>query len=128
MKLPPAVVVHGAAHVRLALAAGQPALLISAPGAAGYAGVLWWRCLIDGQGAPYDALDCEGQPGRALEALANGCRIIVLPPCPASAEVQARAGAALVLEARPPALDLAEPGAARLLGAWLRGDSATRIS
>ena len=127
MKLPPAVVVHGAAHVKLALTAGRPVLLLSAPGAAGYAGVLWWRCLIDAHGAPYDALDCERQPGRALEALANGCRIVVLPPCPASAEVRARAANALVLEARPPALDLAQPGAARLLEAWLADDSAPRI-
>lgn len=125
--LPPAVTVHGAAHARTALAPGLPVLLLSAPGAAAFAGAGWWRALVRTALGPRhepDALDCADQPGRALEALHAGCPIVVLLPCPASASVAARAPGALVLPARPPALDLATPHAERRLDAWLRGDSA----
>jgi hypothetical protein len=128
MILPRAVAIHGLAHAKAALAPGRPVLLLSAPGAAGFAGAGWWRALIaaalDG-GAPGlgpDALDCGNQPGRALEALAAGCRIIILRPCPAFAAVAGRAASAIVLPERPPALDLAQPGALRQLDAWLQGD------
>ncbi len=123
-ELPPAVVVHGLAQARAALAPGMPVLLLSGPGAAGYAGAGWWRAMVDlalqGRHEP-DALDCSDQAGRALEALAVGCRIVVLLPCPAFAAVVERAAGALVLPARPPALDLGEPAAARRLMGWLSG-------
>ena len=122
MILPPAVVVHGAANARDALAPGRPVLLLSAPGAAAYLGALWWRALIAAVHAPLDALDCADQPGRALEALAAGCRIVVLLPCPAFPDVAARAQGALVLSARPPSLDLGQRGAARHIHAWLAQD------
>ena len=122
--LPPAVVVHGLAHARAALEPGLPVLLLSGPGAAGYAGAGWWRAMIDlaldGRHQP-DALDCSDQAGRALEALSVGCRILVLLPCPALPAIMERAAGALVLQVRPPALDLARPGAAWHLPAWLRG-------
>lgn len=118
----PAVVVHGAGQARAALAPGRPVLLLSAFGAAGYLGALWWRSLMAHVGAPCDALDCADQPGRALEALAAGCRIVILHPCPALPSVAARAHGALILSARPPSLDLAHPGAARRLHAWLAQD------
>ncbi len=103
-------------------------LLLSGPGAAGYAGAGWWRAMVDlaqggaleGQIQP-DALDCSDQAGRALEALAVGCRILVLLPCPAFPAVVERAAGALVLPSRPPALDLGQPGAARHLLGWLHG-------
>ena len=129
MALPPAVVVHGLPHARAALRPGRPVLLLSGPGAAGYAGAGWWRALIrlalDGHAPQPDALDCGDQAGRALEALAVGCRMIVLHPCPALPAVMERAAGAVVLTARPPALDLADcwgdRATARRLDAWLRG-------
>ena len=78
-----------------------------------------------GAGGNPDILDCGDAPGRAMEALRAGCRLLVLDPAvPAWSLVAARAatvGAALLIE-RPPALDLAKPGAQRRLQAWLEGD------
>ena len=123
MKLPPAVVVHGLPHLRQALALGQPVTLLSAPGAALYAGCGWWRGLMSlGAGANPDVLDCGDAAGRALEALRAGCRLLVLDPAlPSWPLVSARAAAhgAWLLPARPPALDLAQPGAHRRLQQWL---------
>ncbi|MBV9748152.1 MAG: hypothetical protein JO157_05000 [Acetobacteraceae bacterium] len=137
MVLPPAVVVHGLADARLALAAGRPLTLLSAPGAAGYAGCGWWRAVIAAahaetpgvspEGEPGriwapDVLDCLNQTGRAIEALRYGLRrLVLLPGAPARDDVAARAEVlgATLLDARPPALDLARPGAARHLEAWL---------
>ena len=120
--LPPAVVVHGLAQARAALAPGLPVLLLSAPGAASYAGAGWWRATVaaalEGRNEP-DALDCADLPGRALEALAIGCRIVVLHRGPAFPAIVERAAGALVLPVRPPALDLARHGASRALTRWL---------
>lgn len=128
MVLPPAVVVHGLGDARRALAPGRPVTLLSAPGAAGYAGCGWWRALVEaaraespGAEAP-DVLDCLDLTGRAVEALGYGLRrLVLLPGAPARDDVAARAallGAAL-LDARPPALDLARPGASRRIETWL---------
>lgn len=127
--LPPAVVVHSLADARAALRPGRPVLLLSAPGAASYAGCGWWRALIDravaeaaGACEAPDMLDCADFPGRAVEALRAGClRLVLDPAVPAFADVAARAAAlsAMVLPTRPPALDLARPGARRQLDAWL---------
>ncbi len=129
--LPRAVTVHGVGHARVALAAaeavGRSVLLLSGPGAGGYAGALWWRgvvaaALAERPGtATADALDCGDQAGRALEALAAGCGIVVLGPCPAFASVVARAGGAVVLAARPESLDLGARGSERRLAGWLGG-------
>ena len=137
MVLPQAVVVHGLADARLALAVGWPVTLLSAPGAAGYAGCGWWRAMVEAaraempgispEGAPGriwapDVLDCLDQTGRAIEALRHGLRrLVLLPGAPARDDVVARAETlgALLLDVRPPALDLAQPGAARCLAAWL---------
>jgi hypothetical protein len=122
MTLPPAVVIHGLAHARLAMAVGRPVALLSAPAAALYAGSGWWRAVIAAAGfeGP-DVLDCADAPGRALEALSVGCRILVLRPCPAWDSVAGRAAGtgAVLLRARPAALDLGEKGAARRIAAWL---------
>jgi hypothetical protein len=122
MKLPPAVIVHGLAQARRAVAAG-PVTLLSAPGAAVYAGCGWWRAVVEASLTPGpDVLDCADAPGRAMEALRAGCRIIVLDPgVPAWGLVAARAATlgARVLAIAPPALDLAAPGAMRRLAAWL---------
>lgn len=123
MSLPPAVTVHGPEHARAALAPGLPVLLLSGPGAGCTAGAGWWRALMVLAGAGADALDCGDAPGRALEALHLGCRIVVLAPCPAWDAVRERAGGALLLPVRPASLDLGPPGAARRLHRWLQRDS-----
>ena len=128
MKLPPAVMVHGLNDALAALAPGRPVTLLSAPGAAAYAGAGWWMALVaaaaaGGAAAP-DILDCGAAPGRVLEALRAGQRLLVVRATPCVfADLAERAeslGAAL-LPCPPPALDLAEPGAARRLAAWLAG-------
>jgi len=122
MALAPAIVIHGLAHARLALGPGRPVTLLSAPGAALYAGCGWWRAVVAASGAAGpDVLDCADAAGRALEALSAGCRWLVLLPCPAWEGVAERAAAqgACLLRERPPALDLAEPGASRRIAAWL---------
>jgi hypothetical protein len=123
--LSPAVVVHGLADARAALAAGRAVTLLSAPGAALYAGCLWWRELVQASGHEGVALlDCGAAPGRALEALRLGLRGIVLevpPPAFAVVAELAAAQGALLLAAAPPALDLGVPGANRRLKSWLGG-------
>jgi len=133
--LPPAVVVHGLADAQLALGAarlaGRTVTLLSAPGAAGYAGCGWWRAMVEaaraavpGVEAP-DVLDCLDQTGRAIEALRYGLRrLVLLPGAPARDDATARAAVlgTVLLDARPPALDLAWPGAARRLGTWLAAE------
>jgi hypothetical protein len=131
MILYPAVVVHGLDQVRAALRPGLPVTLLSAPGAAVFAGCLWWRALIDAARAEFpdavltDVLDCAAAPGQAMAALRIGQRLLVLDPAsPAFAAVNAAASplGAIVLAVRPPALDLAEHGATRRLVPWLKGD------
>jgi hypothetical protein len=129
--LPPAVIVHGPGDVARALAAGRPLVLLSAPGAALYAGAGWWRALVSTahRRAPAllaaDILDCADAAGRALAALRIGQRLLVLDHAtPAHASVAAAAAVigATLLDTPPPALDLAAPAAARRLEAWLARD------
>jgi hypothetical protein len=136
MILHPAVVVHGLDHARAALRPGRAITLLSAPGAARFAGCLWWRGLIGQARAEFpgvpatDVLDCADSPGSAMAALRVGQGCLVLDPaCPAFAAVAAAAATlgAVVLPTRPPALDLAGPGAERLLAGLLRGDSASPL-
>lgn len=133
MKLPPAVVVHGLPDALAALRPGLPVTLLSSPGAASYAGALWWRALVAAARAacPHvvamDVLDCADAPGRAMAALREGQRLLVLDPgSPGFGGVRDAAAslAALVLPERPPALDLAAPDAGQHLMAWLTGQSA----
>lgn len=127
MVLPPAVVIHGLPHARAALVLGRAATLLSAPGAASYAGAAWWRALVAAARAefpaldPPDVLDCGDAPGRALEALSLGCRVVVLRPGLAFADIAERAAAqgTLLLAEPPAALDLNNRGALRRLDAWL---------
>ena len=146
MILHPAVVVHGPGHVRAVLRRDgpparpvilRPVTLLSAPGAAGFAGCLWWRELVAQARDEFpdavlnDVLDCAAAPGHAMAALRVGQRRLVLDPaCPAFAAVTAAAATlgAEVLACRPPALDLAEPGALRRLPGWLQGDSAAGLA
>ena len=130
--LPRAVTVHSLAQARAALATGQPVTLLSAPGAAGFAGIPWWRALIRESGvgfgrlAGFDMLDCGADGGAALEALRAGQRRLVLTGRFALAVAEAAASiGAEVFDCRPPSLDLGEHGAERHLLAWL-SDSASR--
>lgn len=129
-----AVVVHGLDQARAALAAaerlGVTLDLLSGPGAACYAGAAWWRAVTGAARAARpsvagrDILDCADEAGVAVEALRAGVRAVVFEGAEAQvARLAAIAGAlgAEVLPSRPPALDLAEPGAARRLAAWLAG-------
>jgi hypothetical protein len=125
MEISHAVMVHSLAHVRLALAPRRPVALLSAPGAALYAGCLWWQQLLaEAQFTNLALLDCADAPGRALEALKLGLNGIVLRGSPATfaivAEIAARQGAILLPQA-PRALDLAQHGAIRHLETWLGG-------
>jgi hypothetical protein len=126
MTLPPAVIVHGLADARAALAAGAPVTLLSAPGAALFAGCLWWRHLLAAAGPEAESaglLDCADASGAALGALRCGVtRLVLWPDAPARDAV---AGIALrqggfVLDRPPAALDLGERNAIRRLHAWLR--------
>ncbi len=123
----PCVIVHGAADLAVACAPGLGLTLLSAPGAAGTLGALWWRALVRDARRSWpsliiaDRLDCGSAPGRVLEALQCGQRHLVLAPCPAFAAlatlVAAQGGS--LLDVAPAALDLARRGAERRLAAWL---------
>ena len=124
----PAVIVHGTMDVDRACLPGLPVTLLSAPGAAIFAGPGWWLSLIRDARARHgaqiaaDILDCADAAGLALAALRLGQMSLILDPaCPAFPSV---AGAAATLGAtvqtsRPPALDLAARNADRRLESWL---------
>jgi hypothetical protein len=125
----PAVVVHGLAHARSALAIGRSVTLLSAPGATLFAGCGWWRAVIERArdehpGVPVgDILDCADAPGLALGALRIGQRRLVLSPSSPGWQSVAAIAASLggeVLTSRPPALDMADRNAARRLHDWLQ--------
>lgn len=120
--LPPAVTIHSLEHARAVLAFGRPVTLLSAPAAACFAGPGWWRAMIAASETTQpDLLDCADAPGRALEAVACGCRHIILSCCPAWPSVAERAAAAgcVLLSERPDALDMADPATPRRIAAWL---------
>jgi hypothetical protein len=111
------VTVHGLAGARAALAAAGPGglLLLSAPGAGGFAGAAWFLGVVRAAAAAHPgvahhaALDCADAPGTALAALRAGLGLVVLDgACPGFAAVAAAAmeAGAQVLPARPPSLDL----------------------
>ena len=137
MELFPAVVIHGLDDARRALAPALPLVLLSAPGAAGYAGCGFWRELViaarelpSGDCVRDDALDCGDAPGYALASFRIGQQTIVFDGCaPGFCAVEAAAAevGATVLTARPPALDMRLRNADRRLLAWLRGDSGTPL-
>lgn len=129
IELPPAVIVHSLACAKAALAPGRPVTLLSAPGAAQFAGCLWWRELLAAAGFSGPALlDCAAAPGRALEALHLGLYrgrggVVLRAPAPAFSLIAQLAAAqgALALPLAPPALDLRLNGATRRLDSWLAG-------
>ena len=134
----PAVIVHGLAEARAALGPGLPVTLLSAPGAAMFAGCLWWREVVALARASHrdtpmiDILDCADASGLAMGALRSGvCRLVLWLDAPGWAAVAAVAEGmgGFVLSRAPEALDLGQRGAMRHLGDWLRrGDSAGVVS
>ena len=80
------VIVHGIEEARIALAAaqalGRPLILASAPAAAGYAGILWFRELLrrareEAPGVEVTGLlDCGDKPGLVLGALDQGLELL----------------------------------------------------
>jgi hypothetical protein len=133
----PAVVVHGLAHARQALAIGRSVTLLSAPGAALFAGCGWWRAVIERARGEHpgvsmdDILDCADAPGLALGALRIGQRRLVLSPTSSGWQSVAAIAASLggeVLTSRPPALDMADRNAARRLHDWLQVRTTQRDS
>ena len=110
---------------------GRGLVLLSAAGAAGYAGCGWWRALVHATTADAlvpctDWLDCADAAGYAMAALRIGQRgIVMAPETPALAAVRGAAEAlgATIVTARPPHLDMAEPGAERRLRAWLQDEA-----
>jgi hypothetical protein len=116
MKLPPVTIVHGLndAVAALAWAAGDSgsATLLSAPGAALFAGCGWWRALVEQARAAHpnvsciDVLDCADATGQALAALRIGVsRLVLWPEAPGRDAVVAIADSmgGFVLASAPPA-------------------------
>jgi hypothetical protein len=122
MVVQPAVIVHGLDDAKMALALLRPVTLLSAPGAAGFGGCLWWSALMRAAGAEFSLLDCGDAPGRAVEALRLGLPGVVLD-CEkeifAAVAGMAAAQGAVLLPVAPPALDMALRGAVPRLAAWL---------
>jgi hypothetical protein len=116
--------------------------LLSAPGAALFAGCGWWRALVGQIRAEFaniavnDILDCADASGLALGALRIGQRAIVLDPGAPGRESVVAIAASLggeVLAQRPEAIDMSKPAEARRLHDWLvvpatQGDSRDAVS
>jgi hypothetical protein len=98
MELDHSVIVHSLGEATAALAEGQAqgrgVTLISAPGAALYAGCGWWRALVEAARSTHpmvpctDILDCADGTGQALAALRIGLtRLVLWPDAPGRAAV-----------------------------------------
>jgi hypothetical protein len=105
-----AVVIHGWADARAALAAARSRLtLVSAPGAGGYAGAAWFAALAAQGMAAFPqvaqrwVLDCGDAAGHVLAALRAGVPAVVFTGAPELRErlasVAAACGAELLEEA-----------------------------
>jgi len=128
-----AIVVHGVEDAFAAVAAARPLdaplTLISAPGAAAYAGPVWFLEIVAQARATAPELavsgmlDCADDAGHALAALRAGVEAIVFTGDAAIAEkltAIARATGATVRDTRPPALDPAGgPQQEAACRAWL---------
>ena len=116
----PVVVVHGLADLRAVFAAagaaGKPLVAWTAPGAAGYAGVLYLKKAVEaaradvGEAPVRVVLDCGGDAGHALGALRMGWTDIAFGGVPKLREkilrIADQTGARLVAPDSAAALDL----------------------
>ena len=113
-----ALVIHGIDDALQAVAASRdldrPVTLISAPGAAAYAGPLWFKALIEqARAAAPDTkvsgvLDCADDAGHAMAALRAGIEAIVFTGDDGVADklsAMAEATGAHVQRIRPPCCD-----------------------
>jgi hypothetical protein len=123
-----AVVVHDLAQARATLAAeGEHAIeivLMSAPGAAKYAGVGFLRALGELAGREI-LVDCGEDAGLVLAGLRTGLRRLVFRGRPdilaRLQDIAAQLGAAVQPGVEPPLLELApEDEAGRAVRAWLQ--------
>lgn len=109
------VIVHSLGEATAALAdgqvEGQAVVLLSAPGAALYAGCGWWHALVAAAQARYpevsctDILDCADGSGQAMAALRIGLtRLVLWPDAPGRDAVRsvAESMGGFVLAAPPP--------------------------
>jgi len=117
----PALVVHSLDHATAALQAAaamdRDIVLLSAAGAALYAGAGWWRALIEAArdavpAAKFAAiLDCGNDAGAAQAAFRAGVETVIFTGRAAVAErlatIAAACGSRLLTAAPQPALDLA---------------------
>lgn len=123
MEIYRAVVVHGLADAVAALAQGAaeggPVTLLSAPGAALYAGCGWWKALVEAARTAHpdarcmDILDCADGTGQAMAALRIGLtRLVLWPDAPGRAAVVAIAESmgGFVLPTPPPVNVLVSAG------------------
>ena len=133
---PRAVTVHALADALAALEAaaaiGRPVILLSAPGAAAYAGAGWFKALVGLACRRWPAvdvtamLDCGDRAELVQGALRAGLSDVVYSG-PAGiaarlADIAGRQGAHLHRR-RPPALEIADPGTAlAACRAWLGCD------
>jgi hypothetical protein len=129
MIIHPAVIVHGLADAKAALAPELPVTLLSAPGAAMFAGCVWWREMVAAARAAFpdtealDILDCGDASGMAMGSLRSGiCRLVLWPEAPGWSSVVAIAErqGGFVLGSAPAALDLVNRNGMRRLDGWLR--------
>ena len=111
--------IHSLAEARAACAAaaelGVPLLLVSAPGAAAYAGAGWFRAVIARAAALHPSvemaavLNCADRPGDALGALSAGIAALLFTGradvAARLADIAARSGARLLTDLPEP-LDL----------------------
>src|SRR5215472_13289135 len=116
----PRIIVHSLAHAEAAFAAsaslGIPVMLATAPAAAGNAGPLWFKALIEEARRSHPTadvtalLDCGEEPGTVLGALRAGIRHIRFTGDEATRQRLAEIAAALdaIIESgdAPSALDL----------------------
>ena len=116
MEVYPVVIVHGlpdaVAALSLGAAKGHGVTLLSAPGAALYAGCGWWLALTAAARAAHpdvpcgDILDCADGTGHALAALRIGLtRLVLWPEAPGRDSVVriAEAAGGFVLATAPAA-------------------------
>ena len=120
--MPRAVTVHGLADALAALEAaatlGRPVVLLSAPGAAGYAGAAWFKALVAlarERWPSADAtamLDCDDRAELVQGALREGLADLVFTgPAATAARLAdiARQQGARLYRRRPESLDIAQP-------------------
>jgi fructose/tagatose bisphosphate aldolase len=116
-----AVTIHSLDHACTALSAARelnvPVTLVSAPGAAAYAGVGWFRALTDEAHTQYPdvsmtpILDCASAAGDALAAIREGLQVIRFSgKRDVKAKVMdiARQSGVSVVTRRAPSLDLGD--------------------